>query len=121
MKENECEECTDKTIHYDTINQVIKEMPTDDVVFELADLFKLFGDSTRIKIIYAISRGEVCVCDIAETIHMTQSAVSHQLKNLKQARLIKSRKDGKVVYYSLDDEHIESIFKEALKHILERM
>lgn len=120
MKEEYIEECLDTTIHKENINKVLNDMPDDNTICDLADLFKVFGDSTRIKIIYSISKKELCVCDIAETISMTHSAVSHQLKNLKQARLVKSRKDGKIVYYSLDDEHIKGIFNQSLEHIKER-
>ena len=92
---------------------------TEEEIFDLADLFKLFSDSTRIKIIYLIYKNKVCVNDIAENLNMTQSAVSHQLKNLKQARLVRSEKIGKEVYYDLDDEHIERIFSLSLEHIKE--
>ncbi len=94
-------------------------IPNDKKIYDLAELFKLFGDSTRIKIIYTIYKRQLCVHDIATVINMTQSSVSHQLKNLKQARLVKSRKEGKEVYYTLDDEHIEKIFKLSLEHIEE--
>lgn len=92
---------------------------TEEEIFELADLFKIFGDSTRIKIIYLIYKNKLCVNDIAQILNMTQSAVSHQLKNLKQSRLVKSEKQGKEVYYTLDDGHIEKIFKLSLEHIKE--
>lgn len=92
---------------------------TEEEMFDLADLFKIFGDSTRIKIIYLIYKNKLCVNDIAESLDMTQSAVSHQLKNLKSFRLVKSEKQGKEVYYTLDDEHVEKIFKLSLEHIKE--
>lgn len=94
-------------------------IPSEDIVIELADTFKVFSDSSRIKILYTMMKGEMCVCHIAEKINMTHSAVSHQLKTLKQARLIKSRKKGKEVYYSLDDEHIEKILNVVIEHIKE--
>jgi ArsR family transcriptional regulator len=94
-------------------------MPEEEYLYDLAELFKVFGDTTRIKILYALFASEMCVCDIASLINMTQSAVSHQLRVLKQARLVKYRKDGKVVYYSLDDEHIKHIFDQGLMHITE--
>ena len=83
------------------------------------ELFKVFGDTTRVKIISGLFEAEMCVCDIAELLHMTQSAISHQLRVLRQARLVKHRKEGKVVFYSLDDEHIKNIFNQGLEHILE--
>lgn len=92
---------------------------TEEEMFDLADLFKIFGDSTRIKIIYLIYNNQLCVNDIAQSLDMTHSAVSHQLKNLKNFRLVKSEKQGKEVYYTLDDEHIEKIFKLSLEHIKE--
>lgn len=92
---------------------------TEEEMFDLADLFKIFGDSTRIKIIYLIYKNKLCVNDIALKLDMTHSAVSHQLKNLKQARLVKSERMGKEIYYTLDDEHIEKIFSLSLEHIKE--
>lgn len=112
--------CSTCKVHRECVDEIMKDMPTDERVCDLSDLFKVFGDTTRIKILYSIFKKEMCVCDIAEAIDMTQSAVSHQLKILKQARLIKPRKEGKEVFYSLDDEHIQSIFKEGLEHIKER-
>lgn len=103
----------------DNIGKIQKDIPSEEEVDGLAELFKIFGDSTRIKIMYTISVKEMCVCEIATIIGMTHSSVSHQLKNLKQARLVKGRKDGKEVYYSLNDEHIEKIFKLGLEHIKE--
>jgi ArsR family transcriptional regulator len=85
----------------------------------LAELFKIFGDSTRIKIICALFEAEMCVCDIAALLKMTQSAVSHQLRVLKTSRLVKHRREGKVIYYSLDDEHVKNIFNQGLEHITE--
>ena len=90
------------------------DIPTEDMIIELADIFKLFADSSRIKILYTMIGEKLCVCDIAEKVTMTHSAVSHQLKTLKQARLVKSEKRGKEVYYSLDDEHIEKILNVVL-------
>ena len=91
----------------------------DEKLYDLADLFKVFGDTTRIKIIYALFEEEMCVCDIADLLNMTQSAISHQLRVLKQARLVKFRKEGKTVYYSLDDNHVNQIFNCGLCHIEE--
>ena len=92
---------------------------SDDEFFEVADLFKMFGDSTRLKILYILSSGEVCVCDIAAHIGMTQSAVSHQLRVLKSARLVKCRKQGKTVFYSLSDSHVKTILNQGIEHINE--
>ncbi len=95
-------------------------IPNDKIISLLADAFKIFGDSTRIKILYSIYDSELCVYDIANSINMTQSAVSHQLSILKNARLVKSRKEGKTVFYSLDDSHIKSILNVGLNHIEEK-
>lgn len=113
---NRCE-CT--CIHEDVICKVKNKMPEDEKLYDLAELFKVFGDTTRIKILYALFEEEMCVCDIADLLNMTQSAISHQLRVLKQARLVKFRKEGKVVYYSLDDNHINQIFNCGLCHIEE--
>ncbi|MCX7694374.1 MAG: metalloregulator ArsR/SmtB family transcription factor [Caloramator sp.] len=111
--------CSCNIIHEDVVTKVRDKMPEEEKLFDLAEFFKVFGDSTRIKIMYALFEQEMCVCDIAALLNMTQSAVSHQLRVLKQARLVKYRKEGKVVYYSLDDEHIKDIVKEGLEHINE--
>lgn len=94
-------------------------MERRDIYNDLADLFKLIGDTTRIKILFCISKKEMCVLDIAELIGMTHSAVSHQLANLKAARIVKAEKKGKEVYYSLDDDHVEKLFNLAIEHIEE--
>lgn len=105
--------------HDEIIRQVKPNMPNEETLFDIAELFKVFGDSTRMKIICCLFEHEMCVCDIAELINSTQSAVSHQLRVLKQAKLVKFRKEGKVVYYSLSDRHVEIIFNMALEHIQE--
>ena len=104
----------------DSEYNIKNEMPRDEVLYDLSDFFKTLGDSTRMKILFVLFKTEMCVCDIAELIGMTQSAVSHQLRVLKQARLVKFRKEGKIVYYSLDDEHVKQIFDQGLEHILEK-
>lgn len=114
------ETCITKGIHEDTIQTVKHQMPDFVELYELADLFKLFGDSTRLSILWALSESEMCVCDICALLRMKQPAVSHQLKNLKQSRIVKSRRDGKVVYYSLDDEHIRRLLDIGMEHVLER-
>lgn len=110
-------ECDD--IHEDVINKTKNDMPQEEILYDLAELFKVFGDTTRIKILYALFSNEMCVCDIAKLLNMTQSAISHQLRVLKQARLVKFRKEGKTVYYSLDDIHVSQIFDCGLHHIKE--
>jgi ArsR family transcriptional regulator len=94
-------------------------MPDQVDLYELADLFKLFGDSTRIAILWALCESEMCVCDLCALLQMKQPAVSHQLKNLKQARVVKARREGKVVYYSLDDDHIRKLLKFGMEHLIE--
>lgn len=127
MKRNEImeertniENCSCSIIHDDVVNEVKKHIPEEETLYDLADLFKVLGDSTRIKILCALFQAEMCVCDIAALLGMTQSAISHQLRVLKQSRLVKYRKDGKVVYYSLDDEHVKNIFDQGLLHIAEK-
>ncbi|TYQ12825.1 UNVERIFIED_CONTAM: ArsR family transcriptional regulator [Acetivibrio alkalicellulosi] len=114
------EKCDCNIIHEDVVNRVKKGMPKEELLYDLADFFKVFGDTTRIKIIYALLTCEMCVCDIASLLNMSQSSISHQLRVLKQARLVKFRRDGKVVYYSLDDGHIKQIFDQGLLHITEK-
>lgn len=94
-------------------------MPDTVDLFEVADLFKLFGDSTRIAILWALCQSEMCVCDLCALLKMKQPAVSHQLKNLKQARVVKARREGKVIYYSLDDAHIEKLLNLGMEHVKE--
>ena len=98
---------------------VMKQMPEEEILYDLAELFKIFGDSTRIKILYVLFESEMCVCDIASLLNMTKSAISHQLRILRQTKLVKIRKKGKEVYYSLADDHVASIYKMALEHVRE--
>ncbi len=105
--------------HRDIIEQVNESMPDEDTLMYLSEFFRVFGDSTRIKILYVLFESEMCVCDIAKLISMTQSAISHQLKVLRQMRLIKSRRAGKTVFYSLADEHVRSIIFSGIEHISE--
>ncbi|MDO9536194.1 MAG: metalloregulator ArsR/SmtB family transcription factor [Bacillota bacterium] len=113
--------CDCSIIHEEVVNKVRQLMPPEEKLYDLADLFKVFGNSTRIRIIWALFEAEMCVCDIAYLLNMSQSAISHQLRVLKQSRLVKRRREGKVVYYSLDDKHIELIFNQGLIHINENM
>ena len=94
-------------------------MPAEETLNDLAALFKVFGDPTRVKILYVLFQSELCVCDLAEVLHMTQSAISHQLRILKQMKLVKSRREGKTVFYSLADDHIQTIMNQGMEHILE--
>lgn len=112
-------ENTCQIIHKDVVDKVSQNMLNDDASIDLAEFFKIFGDSTRIKILNALITESMCVCDIAALLNMTHSAISHQLKILKQAKIVKYNKVGKVVYYMLDDEHIEQIFKKGVEHIEE--
>ena len=109
-------ECT--VIHQEAIDKI--KLPEEELLYDLGDFFKILGDSTRIKILSALFQSEMCVCDIAALLGMTQSAISHQLRVLKQGRLVKHRKEGKVVYYSLDDDHIKHIVDQGLTHISEK-
>ena len=119
MATEELECCEDCQIHPDRLDIVNSGMPEEEELYDLAELFKVFGDTTRIKIICALFESEMCVCDLSCLLNMTQSAISHQLRVLKSARLVKFRREGKVVYYSLDDEHIKHIYDAGLNHISE--
>lgn len=109
--------CEVTAIHADVVEKVRAAMPCEEKLFNLADFFKVFADTTRIRILYALFQTEMCVCDIAYLLEMSQSAISHQLRILKQAKLVKFRKEGRVVYYSLDDEHVQAIFEQGYQHI----
>jgi len=111
-----CQECH---VHRDLLEKANLTMPDDEKLFDLAEIFKVFGDSTRIRIMYALMPGEMCVCDISECLGMNQSAISHQLRLLKSHRLVKSRREGKSIFYSLDDEHVHTILFQGLQHIKE--
>lgn len=117
--ERKIENCNVNIIHEDIVVRVKDKLPAEETLYDLAELFKVFGDTTRIKIICALFESEMCVCDLSCLLNMTQSAISHQLRVLKSARLVKFRRKGKVVYYSLDDEHIKHIYDAGLNHISE--
>ena len=106
-------------IHQDIVDKVNGSMPQEEVLFDLAEFFKVFADSTRIKILYVLLQSEMCVCDIGHILNISQSAVSHQLRMLKQMRLVKYRKEGKSTFYSLSDRHIEQILSQGIEHIAE--
>lgn len=116
-KEAEYCECTE--VHEELLEIVNKTMPEETLLYDLAELFKVFGDSTRIRILFVLFEAEVCVCDLAKVLNMTQSAISHQLKILKQSKLVKSRRDGKSVFYSLADEHVRTIIAQGCEHVEE--
>lgn len=115
-----CEEvCSPTIIHGEVITKVRGGLPSQEILGEVANLFKVLGDLTRTRILRALFESEMCVCDLAHLLGMTQSATSHQLRVLKQAKLVKNRKEGKVVYYSLADQHVIQIFDQAFEHINE--
>ena len=119
MMENKVESCSCNIIHKDVVEEVKDKLPQEEILYDLAELFKVFGDSTRIKIICSLFESEMCVCDLSALLNISQSAISHKLRVLKSARLVKFRRAGKVIYYSLDDEHIKQIFDAGLHHITE--
>lgn len=106
-------------VREEIVQKVLEEQPDDEVLYDLAELFKLFGDSTRIKILYALFEAELCVCDIAQLLGLTQSAISHQLRLLKSGKLVTFRRSGKTVFYSLADDHVRSIIGQGMDHVLE--
>ncbi len=112
------ETCSIEAIHDKVVLTVKEKMPKDEDLLKLADLYKAMGDLTRIRILAALVQSEMCVCDLASLLEMTQSAISHQLRVLRQAHLVNYRKVGKVVYYSLDDEHIKMLYEQGLVHVL---
>ncbi len=115
----EVERCDYIHAHQDVVNAVNDVMPEDEVLYDLAELFKVFGDSTRIKILYVLLEAEMCVCDLAQLLNMTQPAISHQLRVLKQSQLVKYRREGKTVFYSLADGHVRTILSQGMEHIAE--
>ena len=115
------ESCDSNIIHEEIVSKVRKKLKKKKNLYSLSELFKVFGDFTRVKVLWALKEEEMCVCDIAALLSMTQSAISHQLRVLRNSNLVKSRKDGKVVYYSLDDGHVEQIFNQALIHVDEKL
>lgn len=111
--------CSHGDVHGDITEKIAKVMPNEDVLYDAAELLKVFGDSTRLRIIFVLSQKELCVSEIAAQLNMTQTAISHQLRVLKQARLVKARRDGKTVFYSLCDAHVKKIFYYAMEHVME--
>lgn len=111
--------CAVTQVHPDAVERVRGLLPRDETLYDLAELFKIFGDSTRVKILYALLESELCVCDIAKLMDVSQSAVSHQLRVLKASKLVKFRREGKTIYYSLADDHVVSILSQGMEHIEE--
>lgn len=111
--------CGTHGVNKNIAEKLSKVMPDEDVLYEAAELLKVFGDSTRIRIIFVLCQNEMCVCDIAKLLGMTQSAISHQLRVLKEARLVTSRREGKTIFYSLCDDHVKTIFYHAMEHVME--
>lgn len=119
MAEKDVDCCELTHHHIEQVSRWKDDMPDEDTLYDLADLYKIFGDSTRIKIMYLLLRSEMCVCDIADVLNMNQSAISHQLRVLKQNKLVKNRREGKSVFYSLTDDHVMLILSQGMEHILE--
>lgn len=117
MTEKMC--CDSVEVHEDLLKIVNETMPAETELYDLAELFKVFGDSTRIRILFVLFEAEVCVCDLAQALNMTQSAISHQLRILKQNKLVKNRREGKSIFYSLADEHVRAIIAQGREHIEE--
>ena len=117
MEEKMC--CDSVEVHEDLLKIVNETMPAETELYDLAELFKVFGDSTRIRILFVLFEAEVCVCDLAQALNMTQSAISHQLRILKQNKLVKNRREGKSIFYSLADEHVRAIIAQGREHIEE--
>ena len=105
--------------HEEVVERVRQELPGEDTLYDLTELFRIFGDSTRVRILYVLFASEMCVCDIAQLLGLTQSAVSHQLRALKNVRLVKARREGKTVFYSLADDHVKTIIDQGLEHVRE--
>lgn len=120
MAENmETDRCEFLFVHDDVVKKLMNDMPPDEQLYDLAELFKVFGDTTRIRILYALFEAELCVCDIAQLLSLTQTAVSHQLRVLKMNKLVSARRDGKNIFYSLSDDHVRSIIGQGMEHIEE--
>ena len=117
--EERIECCDEHRVHPEIVTHVKLDMPDEERLYDLAELFKVFGDSTRIRILYVLFESEMCVCDLAELLGMTQSAISHQLRVLKQAKLVRARREGKTVFYFLADDHVRTIIGQGREHIEE--
>lgn len=113
-------DCEDEVIHKDKIEEAKKKMMNEDIIFDLSNLYKVFSDETRLRILNALLISELCVCDISDLLEMTHSSISHQLKVLREMKLVKAKKVGKSVYYSLKDDHIQKIIEIGVEHINEK-
>ncbi len=120
MDEKHAPVCDFLHVHEDAVQQVLAELPDEERLYDLAELFRMFGDTTRIRILYLLFESELCVCDLAKLLGVTQSAVSHQLRALKDAKLVRFRRAGKTVFYTLDDDHVRSILALGMEHIMEK-
>ena len=119
MEEREEEMCECTLVHKGVVDEARSKMPSEDVLYDVAELFKVFGDSTRTNILVALFESDMCVCDLCSLLQMTKSAISHQLRVLRQSKLVKARKSGKEVIYSLADDHVKGIFEMAIEHVSE--
>ena len=119
MRDKEIECCDSTEVHEELLHIVEETMPEETELYDLAELFKVFGDSTRIRILYALFETELCVGDIAQILNLSQSSVSHQLRILKSSKLVKFRREGKIMFYSLDDDHVRTMISMGMEHIEE--
>lgn len=119
MNPEDLELCQQEESHPQVVADILEKIPPDEILYDLAELFKMFGDSTRIKILYTLLQSELCVCDLSTVLGVSQSAVSHQLRVLKGGKLVKFRRDGKTVYYSLADDHVSRIIAQGMEHVNE--
>ena len=119
MADNAGEQNEFLAAHEDVVRRVLEQQPAEEYLYDLAELFKVFGDSTRIRILYALFESELCVNDIAQLLNLGQSAVSHQLKILKDAKLVRFRREGKIIFYALDDDHVKNILSMGMEHVEE--
>jgi ArsR family transcriptional regulator len=118
-QESDIESCAIEAIHKDIVSKVSQDLPEINNLLSLASLFKMFGDGTRLSILWALSRSELCVCDICALLNLKQSAVSHQLNKLKMSKIVKNRREGKVVFYSLTDDHVREMLEMGMEHVIE--
>lgn len=118
-KNKTCESCEENIIHPGLVEKAARLLPPEEALYDLAELFKVFGDSTRIKLLYALLESEMCVCDLAQLLGLTQSAVSHQLRVLKTSKLVRNRREGKTVFYALDDDHVRRMLEMGMEHLSE--
>lgn len=118
-KKHDIERCDFLCVHENVIKNLAAKLPEEETLYDLAELFKVFGDSTRIRILYVLSESELCVCDLAQILGVSQNAVSHQLRVLKNNKLVRYRREGKMIFYSLADDHVKSIINQGMEHVTE--